>query len=773
MNHEEARQAEPASRRAPSQPHPQKPKVRLSCETCRQRKVKCDKLDPCTNCRRLGTRCVPVERARLPRGRSGKLASGRSNYDPDASLKNRVAKLEDIIRDLVRSGYSFSPRATTPVPDAPTARDNLPSNNRFGASVDPRSDDDDDDDDDDGASGDSDGGEHTPDSYLGSAFWANLLNEVPQLHPNDEHSTREGSRKAAGNQLKMYRRLLATASRQHGSTSGEQLSPSKYVQQQLCRVFLERVDPVVKILHRPSLCAFLLEGKPYLDYEPEHLAPTALASAVYYAASCSLSEDECIRAFGVPRVSLVAGYQKDVELALGRADYLTTNDLTVLQAFVLFLVSLRSQDQSRRMWTLLAMALRIAQAQSLHLPVPPFTVRPFERELRQRLWQAIGFLDILASMDRDTEPMMQAHWLQSHPPTHVNDEDISFDMQKSPVDSPGFTDMTFTMIVGKAHVITRLLNFSDFTEPSVSTLALRQQLVVDFQHTASKLLHHAQLDKNPFSWFTRLVAEGIYACLQLIVIRPLKRTPRFTPPHVQGDRLIEFAVNILQNYHSLRDDPRTVPWLWVEFAFPPWHGLAVAVAELCVCEDRAVMERFWPTVEQTFNRLGRLVADSKRGMLWKPMERIMAQARARRVQLLAASAPTSTLHTCPSSSSSSSSSSSHQPSQPLISSAATPYDSEVLQRQQQQEQQQPPQPPPVFTSNVPTQSAQQPPDQGPSAPVDAMAALDTPESLENAASWPSVWDAVDMGYANSANETTAWMNYENFLTDIYFLPGLR
>ncbi|PYH45062.1 Zn(II)2Cys6 transcription factor [Aspergillus saccharolyticus JOP 1030-1] len=758
MSHEESRQAELDSRRALDQPPLQKPKVRLSCETCRQRKVKCDKLDPCTNCQRLGTRCVPVERARLPRGRSGRQAPELSSYDPDANLKDRVAKLEGIIRNLAQTDYGFSPRTST-VPDGPAVRDSPATGRSRSKGMDMRSDD---------ASEDSDAGGNTPDSHLGSSFWANLLKEVPELHPNDDRSSREGNPKPASSQLQMYRRLLATASRQHESASGEQPGISKHAQQQLCQVFLERVDPVVKILHRPSLCAFLLEGKPYLDYEPEHLAPTALACAVYYAASCSLLEDECTRAFGVTKASLVAKYQGDVELALGRADYITTNDLTVLQAFVLFLVSLRSQDQSRRMWTLLSMALRIAQAQSLHLADPPFPVRPFERELRQRLWQAIGFLDILASMDRDTEPMMQAQWLQSHPPTHINDEDISFDMQRSPADSPGFTDMTFTMIVGKAHVITRLINFSDFTESSVSTLALRQQLVLDFQHTASKLLHHSQPDKAPFHWFTRLVAESIYACLQLIIIRPLKRTPRFIPPYVQGDRLLEFAVNILQNYHRRRDDPRTPPWLWVEFAFPPWHGLAVAIAELCVCENQAIMERFWPTVEQTFDRLGRLVADSKRGNLWKPMEKIMAQARARRAQLLAGLTPT--INRPPYPSSSSSPSSAHQIPQPqTLPSPTARYNNPEAPRQQ------PPIPPPtaaVFPSNPSMQSAQQPQPQDEPAPVDVMAALNTPESLDGAASWPSVWDAVDLGYADSANQT-AWMNYESFLTDIYFLPSLR
>jgi hypothetical protein len=72
------------------------PRVRLSCEACRQRKVKCDKLSPCTSCQRLGFKCVPVERARLPRGRTRKAPERAGGSDKE--LADRVAKLEDLLR---------------------------------------------------------------------------------------------------------------------------------------------------------------------------------------------------------------------------------------------------------------------------------------------------------------------------------------------------------------------------------------------------------------------------------------------------------------------------------------------------------------------------------------------------------------------------------------------------------------------------------------------------------------------------------------------------
>ena len=79
-------------------PRSSAPRVRLTCEACRQRKVRCDKLSPCTSCQRLGLVCVPVERARLPRGRTRKPAERVGGTDKE--LSERVAKLEALLRKV-------------------------------------------------------------------------------------------------------------------------------------------------------------------------------------------------------------------------------------------------------------------------------------------------------------------------------------------------------------------------------------------------------------------------------------------------------------------------------------------------------------------------------------------------------------------------------------------------------------------------------------------------------------------------------------------------
>ncbi|KAH8427738.1 fungal specific transcription factor domain-containing protein [Aspergillus melleus] len=254
--------------------------------------------------------------------------------------------------------------------------------------------------------------------------------------------------------------------------------------------------------------------------------------------------------------------------------------------------------------------------------------------MRRRLWSAIGFLDIQASTDRASEPMMQVDWLQSHPPSNVNDHDISFEMNIPVQESTGFTDMTFTMITLKAQCISRILNFPNAVSPSVESINSRHQLVLDFQHTASTLLQNAQPSTIAFHWFASKVAECINASMQLVVLRPLQQHPKYLPPRVHGDRLLKLAIDVLLRNHEIRNNPRTLPWRWIEYTFVPWHALAVAASELCVCEDPVLMARCWAPVEQAYAQLGYLIADTSNGRFWKPMENIMALARMRKEQLL-------------------------------------------------------------------------------------------------------------------------------------------
>lgn len=80
-----------------SSPPPQesKPQRILACLLCQQRKVKCSRTFPCTNCIKQKAQCVPATQPRRRRRRF-----------PEKELLDRLRKYEELLR---QNGVNFEP----------------------------------------------------------------------------------------------------------------------------------------------------------------------------------------------------------------------------------------------------------------------------------------------------------------------------------------------------------------------------------------------------------------------------------------------------------------------------------------------------------------------------------------------------------------------------------------------------------------------------------------------------------------------------------------
>jgi len=83
----------PSSSSSPSNPHAgagtgANPR---SCVTCRKRKVKCDKKQPCTNCAKAHTECVFPFPGRAPR---------KPRKPQDGELAERIRRLESMVQTM-------------------------------------------------------------------------------------------------------------------------------------------------------------------------------------------------------------------------------------------------------------------------------------------------------------------------------------------------------------------------------------------------------------------------------------------------------------------------------------------------------------------------------------------------------------------------------------------------------------------------------------------------------------------------------------------------
>lgn len=66
--------------------------------------------------------------------------------------------------------------------------------------------------------------------------------------------------------------------------------------------------------------------------------------------------------FGVEKDTLIRKYRFGTEQALARAGFLNTNEIVTVQAFVLFLICVRRHDDTRFVWSLTGLVMRIGQS---------------------------------------------------------------------------------------------------------------------------------------------------------------------------------------------------------------------------------------------------------------------------------------------------------------------------------------------------------------------------------------------------------------------------
>jgi hypothetical protein len=167
--------------------------------------------------------------------------------------------------------------------------------------------------------------------------------------------------------------------------------------------------------------------------------------AIYALSVTAVSQDECIAMFGEDRSALLMRYRAAALRALVAADFLTTKDLEVLQAFVLFLLA---DPESELTSTLSSAAIRLGQKMGLHRKEAPTHITFLETELRVRLWWQLYRLDcrVRSVQPQMLKPPQPSELGDFRLPLNVNDADMSPDMTKPPEERTGPTEMLCLLI---------------------------------------------------------------------------------------------------------------------------------------------------------------------------------------------------------------------------------------------------------------------------------------------------------------------------------------
>ena len=105
----------------------------------------------------------------------------------------------------------------------------------------------------------------------------------------------------------------------------------------LWQLYLENVDPLLKVTHIPSLQGRIIEAASSVF----NITPTfeALMFSIYAMSVTTLDDDDCLAMFSTSRDDLLAQYQFGCQQALLNSSFLRTDDRDCLTALFLYLVS--------------------------------------------------------------------------------------------------------------------------------------------------------------------------------------------------------------------------------------------------------------------------------------------------------------------------------------------------------------------------------------------------------------------------------------------------
>ncbi|CRG91726.1 Thiamine repressible genes regulatory protein thi1 [Talaromyces islandicus] len=515
----------------------------LTCESCRQRKIKCDKLNPCTNCQRAGINCE----------------------------SNKIDRLEALVNAAL-AGSSDTPNSTN--------TRNLHDKSPKGVS--------------------NRGSTTTDSSSPAPQLFTNL---IKQVHGPQDFSSEHAEGEDKGNEdtsLAGNEPRSAFTGFSLGQLGGAQfhslsLRPTPAVIVALCNVYLDHVDRIIKVLHRPSLKGHLVYGNSYSDGRSSIVAENALDAAVFYAAVTSMTDRQCQSLFHCSRATVLPEYQKSCEMSLERADLTRTRDVTVLQAFVLYLAATRAHDKSRAVWTLVATAVRLAQALNLHVECLGPSETFFSRQMRKRLWFTIGVLDLQTCFEPDSKPLIPLEMIQLSKPLNLNDSDFDQSHQGTePRELDEVTDMTFALMTYKVQILARSMYRIKEDKELEST---GEVLVTAFENDVYQLTKSCNPNDNSYSWFIYHSARSLTASAQLFTIGSITETPSSTQASCST---LEMCAKSIENVSRIHNDERGEAFRW--YVTPQWPVVALAVRECYVSTDFATIRRVWPLIEEVFER---------------------------------------------------------------------------------------------------------------------------------------------------------------------------
>ncbi|MCJ1379801.1 hypothetical protein MMC17_002904 [Xylographa soralifera] len=541
-----------------------------ACQPCVKRKVRCDRNEPCSNCkRRKQDQCV---------------------Y-PELSPTERIKQLEALVRSLRGSSEHSTPydheQAKTKAASASSRVQQLQNDtggdNRLQRGTNPMI-------------VKEDGEFAYLESWNGKIFESVTALRTSDGYPRTPVLSSIGS---SALQSIICRDPYIDLARRH---------PTPQDATALWDIFYRRVHPVVKISFNweiePLRATAIAPNGPNRLAFPDH----AFIFAVYLISVTSLSEDECSRLLGQPKSALFSDFQILCEQALAGSNFLGASDIATIQASTMYIIAGIERFNTRSLWSMMGAVVRNAERCGLHRDGTVLGLSPYETERRRRLWWQLQHLDIALGVKSGSVSLtLIAPW-DAKLPLNIEDEDIDPHMREAPKERQGLTSMsqclwTYFILHEQRSFCRADGSKLGFTWAADKSLSRAEKLVLIDRIEAGLNQRYLQFCDpiRPLDVLIQILARSFVYCMRRLALHPLAHDDRVSKlSEYHRKELLDVCIQCLEYDVASHSSPSIKHFRWRFQGYFQWSALIYVLVEARRQFDTPEAERIWALLSDVY-----------------------------------------------------------------------------------------------------------------------------------------------------------------------------
>lgn len=397
----------------------------------------------------------------------------------------------------------------------------------------------------------------------------------------------------------------------------------------LWQVFVQFVDPTIKVLHIPTDEVLIFTAIHQPETTPKDVM--ALLWAVCFSAAMCIDGPEIQNVLGVEKPVAMREFKSRFQQSLAEADMLENPTVLILQALALYLVgisapclslafetpclewwsvankpcvvktSTRAKNHGRGIWILNGLAVRMAQSMGLHRDGDKLGLTPFESEVRRRLWWHFIARDSRSAEDHGISSWSTVPPYDTKMPINVEDGALRPEMSELPPPHAGWTRMSLALVNTEvAQTLHHMAHLSAAPTGAVPKEAIRSNMITELRGRVELYIKPC----NPVIPLQRLTRQMACAMVHKIDFITRQQLANLENPEKRNSFATEenltSACICLEIHLDLWADELLRQHGWCFGSHPQYHMLLYVLWHLCVSPFGPSTERAWNVADKMF-----------------------------------------------------------------------------------------------------------------------------------------------------------------------------